>query len=280
MNGAALSVASLGAAPARADPVPEGGAALLLVGHGSESVAAAGNGLLAHADLIRAAGGFRAVEAGFLNGAPTVEQALAALGRGPVYVVPCFMGEGYFTTVAIPRRLDRALAEIGASDLALRVCAPVGRDPGLADLLASRAERACAAAGLAPDRTVLLLVGHGNPRSSDSSQLLRGHAERLGREGRFGAVEVAFLEEEPLLDDALVRTRGRDVAAIGVLAGEGKHTVEDVPGLIAAERARRRAAGEPARLIDAGAVGPDPAMVELILRQVRAWEMSRTASDA
>lgn len=270
MSDTALPAPMLTAAPDAGDPAREARPALLLVGHGSESVAAAGSGLLAHADLIRAAGAFRAVAAGFLNGAPTLEEALAALGPGPVSVVPYFMGEGYFTTVAIPRRLDRALAALGAGDRAMRVCAPVGRNPALAGLLASRAERACAGAGLAPDRTVLLLVGHGNPRSSDSSQLLRAHAERLGREARFGAVEVAFLEEEPLLPDALVRTRGRDVVAVGVLAGEGKHTVEDVPGLVAAEQARRRAAGAGAVLVDAGAIGPDPAMAELILGQVRA----------
>lgn len=250
-------------------------AGLLLVGHGSESVEDAGSGLLSHAERIVAAGAFGAVAAGFLNGRPTVEEALASLGSGPLYVVPYFMGEGYFTTVAIPRRLGLAAAGNGEGGRKLHLCPPVGCNPDLAAVLASRAERACGARGLDAASATLLLVGHGNPESSESSQMLRRHAERLAREGRFAAVEVAFLEEEPLLGSVLARTGVRDVVAIGVLAGEGKHTVEDIPALVAAEQARRREAGQTATLVYTGVIGPDPDMVQLILGQVRAFDRNR-----
>lgn len=254
------------AAPARRD------AALLLVGHGSESVEGAGNGLVAHAARIRATDLFGSVEAGFLNGAPDLETALARISERIVYVVPFFMGEGYFTRAAIPRRLGLTGAESRVEGRVLRYCAPVGCDDIFAGVLCAHAERACAASGLEPARTTLVLVGHGNPHSSESSRALRRHASVLGRDGPFEVVETAFIEEEPLLAPVLRGSAGRDVVAVGVLAGEGKHTVEDVPNLVRDEQGRRREADEPGALLYAGVIGPAPEMVGLILRQVEAFD--------
>jgi sirohydrochlorin cobaltochelatase len=240
-----------------------GDGALLLIAHGSARYPDAGRAVLGHAAAIRDAGHFAAVAVGFLSGAPTVAEALAALPPGPVYVVPFFMEDGYFTRVAVPKALE------GNDNL--RVCPPIGTHPGLTELIAARIEsrHRPSWSGLTrppqamPAPTEIVLVGHGSARSPGRRLALHDHAERLG-------ARMALLEEPPLIGDVLAAVSGPTIAVLGIFAGEGGHVLDDLPAAI--ETARQRLGDG---LVDLGSIGGDPGMVTLILDRV--W---RTAGQA
>ena len=72
-----------------------------------------------------------------------------------------------------------------------------------------------------------------------------------------------------MIGEALAETTDRDVVVIGALAGLGHHALDDIPGAIASEKARRGFGG-PA-ITYAGIIGADPAMTDLILDRVEAF---------
>ncbi len=229
-----------------------GDGALLLIAHGSARYRDAGRTVQGHAAAIRDAGHFAAVAVGFLNGAPTVTEALAKLPPGMLHVVPFFMEDGYFTRVAVPKSL--------AGRGNLRLHAPVGTHPGLVALIAKRIERA-------PAGAQIVLVGHGSARAPGRRLALHEHAERLG-------AHVAFLEEPPLIADVLSNMPGPAVAVLGIFAGEGGHVRDDLPAAIAAARHRL---GE--GLTDLGSIGEDPGMVPLILDRIRGTQEPATITQ-
>ena len=195
-----------------------------------------------HADSLRCE--FADVGVGLLNGTPSAAEALAALGSRTTHVVPFFMEDGYFTRIAVPRAL------VGGGNL--RFHPPIGTHPGMAGLIESRIDRVLAGRGPAE----IILVGHGSARSPGRRTALHDHAERLG-------ARVAFLEEAPLLADALTDAQGPLVAVLGIFAGEGGHVRDDLPALIAAARDRL---GD--GLVDLGSVGDEAGLAALILDQV------------
>jgi sirohydrochlorin ferrochelatase len=222
----------------------------LLIAHGSARYPDAGRTVQAHAATLRHQGHFAEVAVGFLNGTPTVAEAMATLGSRPVQVVPFFMEDGYFARVAVPQ----ALAGVGRPI----VLPPIGTHPGLAEVISDRVERTLA--DKIPDEIVL--IGHGSSRAPGRRMALHGHAERLRR--RFPTVRIAFLEEAPFVAEVLAALpTGRPVAIVGVFAGEGGHVRDDLPALIAAGRTRL---GED--LIELGSVGDDEGMAALILDHV------------
>ena len=183
-----------------------GEGALLLIAHGSARYPDAGRAVLGHAAAIRDAGHFAAVAVGFLSGAPSVAEALAALPPGPVHVVPFFMEDGYFVRVAVPKAL--------AGRDNLLVCPPIGTHPGLTELIAARIERRHLPSWSGLTRptqamrapTEIVLIGHGSARAPGRRLALHDHAERLG-------ARVALLEEPPLIADVLAAVSGPTDAA-------------------------------------------------------------------
>lgn len=237
--------------------------ALLLIGHGSARFAAAGHVLRDHVRRIEAAGAFREVAMGLLNGAPAVATSLARLTAPVVRVVPFFMEDGYFTRVVVPHAL-------GAADAARRLvlCPPVGVHAGMAGLIERRVRHSCATRGLQPAATAVLIVGHGSARAPGRALALHRHAAQLAASGVFVKVTAACLEETPFVADALRGLRSHSVAVVGFFAGAGSHVREDVPGLIAAEQAARGTPGS--RVHNFGSVTEDPLMMQIILDQAQA----------
>jgi sirohydrochlorin cobaltochelatase len=248
-------------------------AGLLLVGHGSSDLAVATDLLQAHAENLAARGLFGAVAAGFLRGTPSVEEALASLPQREVYVVPFFLGRGYFTEVAVPGRLGlnaSANSLHGIGNRVLSYCAPVGCSPHFDAALAAMGRHACTAEGLPVSTTTLLVVGHGNANLATASEMLRQHTEAVAAMEEFAAVRTAFIEEAPLIGEALAELTDRDVIVIGALAGLGHHALDDIPDAVTAEKARRGPSGPV--LTYAGIIGSDPAMADLILDRVEAFD--------
>jgi len=226
------------------------------VAHGTQRYPDAGRSLYAHAATLRAEGSFAEVAVGFLNGSPAPGAALASLAASVVHVVPFFMEQGWFVREAVPR----ALRDV--PDRRLHYHPPVGTHPGLPALAAARVQRAT---GGDAAHFAVLLVGHGSARSPGRPMALHRHAAALAAMEQFAQVRAAFLEEPPLVADALRDWRAMPVAVCAFFAGDGGHVREDLPALLAAERAQRGVNDTP--VLDLGAIGDDPAMPRIILEQ-------------
>jgi sirohydrochlorin cobaltochelatase len=242
--------------------------ALLLIGHGSVRYPDAGGALLRHAESLRAGGQFARVEIALLHGAPSVAEALARIGSATIRVVPCFMEDGYFSRVAVPRAIAGVVSETPADATAaltprIIMCAPIGVHDGMAGLIERGALGACATLGVASRGAAVLVVGHGSSNAPGQALALHRHASRVAATELFVRVEAACLEEAPFVADALHGLRAHPVVVIGFFANHGGHVRDDVPALIAAEQAERGDTGQAVRFH--GCVVDDPAMTEIIL---------------
>jgi len=236
--------------------------ALLLIGHGSTRYPDAGRPVQAQVEHLRAAGVFREVSLGLLNGAPSISESLAGLAADVVRVVPFFMEDGFFTRVAVPRALGAGHQGVATRFL---LCPPVGEHDGMADLLERRVIDSCAALDLSPAATAVLVVGHGSARAPGRALALHRQTARVAARGLFGQVRAACLEEAPFVADALQGLRAYQTAVVGFFAGHGGHVRDDVPTLVAAERAARGPAGLDVRNL--GSVTDTAAMTRIILEQ-------------
>lgn len=238
--------------------------ALLLIGHGSSRYPDAGRLLHQYARQVSLTGSFREVAMGLLNGAPSAAEALARLTAPVIRVVPFFMENGYFSRIAVPRALRIADAVPGQ----LVLCPAVGVHDGMADLVMRRVLDGCAARGIEPAATSVVIVGHGSARAPGQALALHRHTERIGAMGRFAALAAACLEEPPFVADALRGLHAHAVAVVGFFAAEGGHMRDDVPAVIAAEQAARGPAGH--KIHNFGSVADTSSMVRIILDQAKA----------
>ncbi len=234
--------------------------ALLLVAHGSARYPDAGRIALSHLARIGAADPARRVALGLLNGTPSVDQALASLSAPLVRVVPFFMEDGYFTRVAVPKALGSLYRFV--------MCPPVGVHDGMAGLIADCAHDGCAIRGIPPDRTAVLVVGHGSARAPGRALALHRHTAAVAATGQFAAVRAACLEEPPFIADALRDLRGYPVAVVGFFAGEGGHMRDDVPAAIETEQRQRGPSGWPVH--NFGSVADNAGLAQIILDQAMA----------
>ncbi len=87
-----------------------------------------------------AAAGFELVETAFLEGRPTLADAverLAARGAGKILVVPYFLTLGIHLQRDLPAMVDELARSHG--ELEIRVTPPLDGDPGLVRILVERA---------------------------------------------------------------------------------------------------------------------------------------------
>jgi sirohydrochlorin cobaltochelatase len=230
-----------------------GDAALVLCAHG---IRGGVGGASEHAARITTRGVFAEVHACALKGKPGLREVVAAVRAREVVFAPLLMAEGY-TLQAMLRKLE------GATDppRPITVCRPIGVHPRLADMIASRARALCATRGWRPADAALLIVGHGTERHPDSGATARRHAAQIAARELFAEVAIGFLDERPLVPEALDALRSPQCVAVGLFVDAGEHGEEDIPALLAP-------AGE--RAIYAGPIGPDPLVTELILDQAYA----------
>jgi sirohydrochlorin cobaltochelatase len=238
--------------------------ALLLIGHGSVRYPDAGAALIRHAEHLRSANRFAQVEAAFLNGTPSVSQALVRITAPILRVVPFFMEDAWFTRVAVPRALGhRALGDHSAT-----IGPPVGIHDGMAALIERHALIACEILAVPSRSAAILVVGHGSASTPGQALALHRHGARVAATELFARVETACLEEPPFVADTLHALRTHPVAIIGFFANHGGHIRDDLPALVAAEQAARVSlpGDDSARLVRFhGSVADDPMMTEIIM---------------
>jgi sirohydrochlorin cobaltochelatase len=251
-------------------------AGLLLVGHGAHTVAGATRALADHARALAERGLFAAVAAGFLKGTPPAETALDELTPSRIYVVPCFMSDGYFVRTVVPERLGLGGALTSRRGREIRYCAPLGTAPALADLVARRLEATAADEHLAVESVEAVIVGHGssnNPASAEATTLL---AARVAERSPVKAIHTAYLDQAPTLEDVVARLPGRTLVVAGLFAADGRHADEDVRrrlGFVAGAFRAVRPDGR--RVLYTGAVGADPAVADLVIERIEAFDLAR-----
>lgn len=87
------------------DATDDDPAALLVVGHGSETNDASGAAVEHHVDRIRERGVYDEVAAAFLEGEPSVDGAVERCDADHVVAVPAFVAEGHHCRNDVPERL-------------------------------------------------------------------------------------------------------------------------------------------------------------------------------
>jgi sirohydrochlorin cobaltochelatase len=255
--------------------------AVLLIGHGSLRPGS-GAAMIRLAARAREAGVAPIVEAGFLNySRPRFAQALArcvAQGAAEVIVQPYFLIPGKFVQVDLPRAVSAFQA--AHPSVALRLAAPFGDHPALAELALKRASdvegRQPLASSLPSHRggdiegarpTALLLMAHGSPDPA-ANQPIEGVAARIRATGRYTQVVISYMElNQPSITDAIDDLVARDIErliAVPYFLQLGGHVAEDLPATIEAARQRHTNAD----IILAEHLGYDALLIEVIAERV------------
>jgi len=260
------------------DPKPQ--SALLVLAHGSSVNATSSLPTRAQTERLRESGLFGEVACGFWKEKPGLREALDALTSPEVFIVPNFTVEGYFVRNVIPKELDLSGPVTKRENgQVLRLCLPVGGHPRMTEVLLHRARE------VAPDvdfsQAAMLVLGHGTPLDTRSSQAVEAQVAEIGARGIFAEVHGAFMETPPKIEDWRGITACRDVIAVPFFIADGLHSDEDIPGLLgiagggdAGERERKNPHHlDGRRLYYSRAVGTDPGMVDVILDQVHSWEL-------
>ena len=112
------------------------------------------------------------------------------------------------------------------------------------------------------EKTTLLLLGHGSSKHPDSSSSVRRHAEILRQRGDFAEVHIAFLKEEPFMQDALADLKYERLAIVPDFLAEGYFTKQVIPALLGVDDL-------PDTAYYCNPVGAHPMMQELILKSAQ-----------
>jgi sirohydrochlorin cobaltochelatase len=228
-----------------------GKTALLIAAHGERQPGAGNESTFRIARAVAAKGLVAEVVVGFINGAPTVAEALASLAARKVIVYPLFASNGYFTR----DRLVQILDEANGQNRAIHILPPLGLDPSLPKLLADRAAHVTREYGFSPEAVAVILLAHGSRRNPASREATGWLASEIARREVFRDVKIALLEERPHLQDAAQSIEGPAIV-MGIFSGSGLHGARDAPRLVA-KLARPE-------VIFAGAIGDAPGVDEVV----------------
>jgi sirohydrochlorin cobaltochelatase len=260
------------------DPKPE--AALLVLAHGSSVNATSSRPTRDLAERLRESGLFGEVACGFWKEEPGLREALDSLTKPEVFIVPNFTVEGYFVRNVIPKELAlTGPVTRRENGQVLRLCLPVGGHPRMTEVLLHCAREV--ARGVDYAQAALLVLGHGTPLDTRSSEAVEAQVAEIKARGVFAEVHGAFMETPPKIEDWREITACQDVIAVPFFIADGLHSDEDIPELLgipggggAEERERRNPhVLDGRRLYYSRAVGTDPGMAGVILDQVHSWEL-------
>lgn len=214
--------------PSPKGPATEAGArpAVLVVAHGERG--GAGIDWLAHevSERARRSGRFRDAKTCFISKEPSLDCALAELSPGPAVIYPMFMSDGYFVLRRIPESIERS-----GGARRIDVSTPLGLHPKLAEVITQLAGVTARSNSVAPERCRLMLVAHGSKHDPASRNATEKLAAEISVNNAFAGVEVAFLEEDPFLEDRIATIAGPAIA-FGLFASEGMHGAADLPNAV------------------------------------------------
>jgi len=182
----------------------------------------------AQAEIARLAGKVAALLPGWqVRGATlampgALDEALAA-ALAPPLVYPLFMSAGWFTTKALPERLDGRAGPI---------LMPLGCEPALAGLAAQAIKEAAREQGWPTEQVTLILAAHGSGRSRNPARVSEAFAQALADQLPLAAIRVGFIEQAPRLAEA-ARAAGPTAFCLPFFAAGGGHVRADIPEALA-----------------------------------------------
>ncbi len=229
-------------------------AGLLIAAHGERRSGATNESVIRIAHAIRARELVAEVEVGFINGAPTIAEALCRLASRKIIVYPLFASNGYFTRDRLVQLIDEA-----SDGHTISILPPLGLDPGLPGLVTGCIAEAARDNGFAPGSFSVVLLAHGSRRNRASREATEVIAGEVRRRNVCREVRIAFLEEAPFLADAARSIQGPAIV-VGLFSGEGLHGARDAPRLI-------RELGS--QFVLAGVIGNAPGIEDVIVHAVR-----------
>jgi len=233
---------------------------LILVAHGSTRRPDAAFAVCRHAEEIRLRGIFADVDAAFLMGGRSPDEAAAAVKTDTVILVPFMMIDGYLAGRAEALLRDGLKAH--GRTATVRTSEAVGTHPRIAGLAADIGLQVLTDRGLSAKAATLITVAHGSLRYPYSHIAAKAQTDAITFENRFKAVRLALLEEPPHLDAVLASTNG-PAAVVGLFAAPGGHALDDVGDAIAASGRYD--------LFDGGPVGLSASMSDIAI--ARAFEV-------
>ena len=157
----------------------------------------------------------------FHRGTPHFSQAMTGLQAERVVVVPLMTAQGYYSRVVLPRELNPEGREIEVTE-------PVGTSPWLAELVQTEIGLLCEKLGFVPERTSVLVIGHGTPRHPQSRESTEKLVEAL-RHGPNLEVKASLMDEAPYPREARDSLAGEFQILLPFLIGPGDHASEDLP---------------------------------------------------
>ena len=229
--------------------------ALLLAAHGERTPGADNETVFRIARALADRGLVSEMAVGFINGLPTIKNALDVLTARRIIVYPLFASSGYFTRDRLVQLLDDA----NHQSREIQVVPPFGLDPGLPDLVVAFAGQAARSRAIAPRACTVICLAHGSRRNSASREATEQIAREVESKGEFREVRSAFLEERPFLGEAAASVSGPAIV-VGLFSGKGMHGARDAPRLTA-ELGRDS-------FSFAGVIGNAPGVEDLVARSI------------
>jgi sirohydrochlorin cobaltochelatase len=272
--------------------LPKADSALIIVGHGSTVNPDSSAPTFDHAARIAERGIFGEVVCAFWKEEPSLRQVLHMVDADDIYVVPNFISEGYFTRTVIPRELELAGPLTQRAGRTIKYCEPVGNHPRMTELLLRRATEI--APGVPPEKTSLLIVGHGTDLNDNSAAAAKREVQRIAERGRYAEVLNAYMEEPPLIAEWDKLAAQPNVVVVPFFIADGLHSYEDIPVLLGLAQESSGAASATEKdifhrnpyhlrgrtLYYASAIGTEPLFADVILEQVAAFDAGHPAALA
>jgi sirohydrochlorin cobaltochelatase len=269
---------------------PKPGRALLIVGHGSTENPDSSTPYFDHAAEIRGRGVFDEVHCCFWKEEPSMREAAYLIDAPEVYVVPDFISEGYFTQEVIPRELGLSgPTTAGHFGKTWHYCLPVGVHPSMTKLILRRAAEV--APGVDPAETTLIITGHGTGLNQNSTKAIKDQADLIAASSAgYAAVIDAYMEEQPFIADWYKNAATPNVVVVPFFIADGLHSYQDIPVLLGIEAETGAAASQREvfrhnphhlhgkTLYYSSAIGTEPLMADVILDQVRDFDLKHLAT--
>ena len=230
--------------------------ALLIAAHGERQPGAGNEGVMRIARAIRELRIVSEVAVGFINGSPTIDEALGGFTARRVIVYPLFASNGYFTR----DRLVQLIDEASGNAREIEILPPLGHDPGLPALVVDHIRRAALESGVAPMGSTAVLLGHGSRRNPASREATEWIAREISKYEVCRDVAVAFLEQRPYLEE-IARSVDGPAIVVGIFSGEGLHGARDAPRLVA-QLGRKN-------VFYSGVIGSAPGIENVVARSVQ-----------
>jgi len=200
--------------------------ALILAAHGSRQNPTAGAIIRAHADRIARMQLFDEVAVAFHQGTPTFAAVLDTIEAVDVTVVPVMASAGYYADTVLPRALASSSRW---AQVRLAITRPIGTCPAIKSLACDRIVYLLQRYALQPDRTSLVVVGHGTERHRSSRDSAVDLTNALRERRVCAEAVVAFLDEQPLVDGVHGVVTQPNVLVLPFLIGGGYHHTRDIP---------------------------------------------------